>query len=356
MPDLSPRCYPHHWTEAMPFDLTTSFCNRVGVALPIVQAPIGSAAIPLLAATVSEAGALGTLALSWSTADHIRSVIRETRSRTEKPFAVNLLLEWPQTDRLNVVLEEGVNIVSLAWGDPGQYVAAIHAADALLMHTVSSAEEARRSVEAGVDIIVAQGWEAGGHVRGQVSLMGLVPAVVDAVGSVPVLAAGAISDGRGLAAALALGAAGAWIGTRFVASVEAYAHDIYKQQLLTSNETDTILTGLFNFGWSDAPHRVLRNDTVTRWLAAGSLPPGSRPGESETVAFRANGSPIERYSSSMAVPDMTGDVVALPQYSGQGVGLIHEILPAAEIVEDIVRVANECISSLSAEALRPASG
>jgi nitronate monooxygenase len=334
----------------MSLDLTTSFCNRVGIALPIVQAPVGSAAIPLLAATVSEAGALGTLALSWSTADHIRTAIRETRTRTQKPFAVNLLLEWPQADRLKVVLEEGVKIVSLAWGDPEAYVDAIHAAGGLVMHTVSSAAEATRSMEAGVDVIVAQGWEAGGHVRGQVSVLALVPAVVDAVGAVPVLAAGAISDGRGLAAALVLGAAGAWIGTRFVASVEACAHDVYKQQLVSSNETETILTELFNYGWSDAPHRVLRNATVTQWLEAGSPRPGSRPGESEPVAFRANGSPIPRYSSSMAVPDMTGDVAAMPQYSGQGVALIHEILPAATIVDEIARGALESISSASAGA------
>jgi NAD(P)H-dependent flavin oxidoreductase YrpB (nitropropane dioxygenase family) len=325
----------------MSFDPTASFCSLTGVRLPVIQAPIGSAAIPILAAAVSEAGALGTLALSWSAPDVVRATIGDMRARTAKPFAVNLLLEWPQEDRLGATLDEGVKLISLAWGDPRAYVKAIHDAGALLIQTVSTAEEARRCVEAGADIIVAQGWEAGGHVRGTVATLALTPAVVDAVAPVPVVAAGGIADGRGLAAVLALGASGAWIGTRFLASVEARAHDVYKQQLLNSSEADTILTGLFEGGWPNAPHRVLRNSTVKRWLEAGSPQPGSRPGETEATAFRANGSAIAPYNSSMAVPDMTGDVGSLPQYSGQGVALIHEILPAAEIVAELMHGARE---------------
>ena len=134
------------------------------------------------------------------------------------------------------------------------------------MHTVGSAADAKRAIDAGVDIVVAQGWEAGGHVRGTVATMPLIPAVVDAVSPAPVVAAGGIADGRGLAAALALGAAGAWIGTRFLASNEASIHPRYRERILQANEADTIyLEDLFDVRWPNAPHRTLRNQIVQTW-------------------------------------------------------------------------------------------
>jgi NAD(P)H-dependent flavin oxidoreductase YrpB (nitropropane dioxygenase family) len=136
-------------------------------------------------------------------------------------------------------------------------------AGAIVLQTVASANMARRAVESGVDVVVAQGWEAGGHVRGTVATLPLIPAVVDVVGTTPVVAAGGIADGRGLAAVLALGAAGAWIGTRFLASLEATIHPRYRERLLSAAEDDTVfLEELFDVGWRKAPHRVLRNKTV----------------------------------------------------------------------------------------------
>lgn len=132
-----------------------------------------------------------------------------------------------------------------------------------MLHTVSTAAEAGQAVDCGVDVVIAQGWEAGGHVRGKVATMPLVPAVVDVVGSVPVFAAGGIADGRGLAAALSLGASGAWIGTRFLASNEVAIHPHYRERLLQATEDDTTyLDELFDIGWPKARHRVLRNSTV----------------------------------------------------------------------------------------------
>lgn len=196
--------------------MQTPFCRRLGLTVPVVQAPIGSAATPELAAAVSNAGGLGMLALTWAPHDAVRDRIRAVRALTDdRPFGVNLILQWPQHARVQACADESVAVVSTFWGDPRPYVDAIHAGGALHVHTVGSADEAVRAVEAGVDVIVAQGWEAGGRVRGEVATLPLVPAVVDAVCPVPVIAAGGVGDGRGLAAVLVLGADAGWVGTAF---------------------------------------------------------------------------------------------------------------------------------------------
>ncbi len=158
-----------------------------------------------------------------------------------------------------------------------------HEGGAIVLHTVGDVAEARRAVDAGVDVIVAQGWEAGGHVRGEVATMALVPAVVDAVAPIPVVAAGGIGDGRGLAAVLMLGASAGWLGTRFVMSAEAPALPPYRDRLAAADATSTVYSSVFDGGWPDAPHRTLRNSTIEMWEAAGRPPPGERPGEGETI-------------------------------------------------------------------------
>jgi len=163
--------------------MRTPLCSLLGIEHPIVQAPIGSAGVPRLASAVSDAGALGMLALTWS-AD-AGTLVRETAALTSRPFGGNLVLEWEQRARLDSALEAGLRIVSLTWGDPAPYVAPVHDAGGIVVHTVGSAEEAKRAVAVGVDVVVAQGWEAGGHVWGRVATLPLVPAVVDAVGSTP---------------------------------------------------------------------------------------------------------------------------------------------------------------------------
>ncbi|MGO8079612.1 NAD(P)H-dependent flavin oxidoreductase [Rhizobium leguminosarum] len=168
------------------------------------------------------------------------------------------------------------------------------AAGALVVHTVGTPEEARRSIDLGVDILVAQGNEAGGHVWSRLSTM--VSLVADVAGKVPVLAAGGIADGRGLAAALMLGASGVWIGTRFLASTEAACHADYKRRLIEAAASETIETTLFDGGWPDAPSRVLRNRAVEAWAAAGRPKSGSRPGEGEEIGRTPDGKPVCRYS------------------------------------------------------------
>jgi len=320
----------------------TSFTRLVGIDIPIIQAPIGGLARPPLAAAVSNAGALGMISLSWSEPDQIDEIVGQMKALSDRPFGVNLILEWPQEERVRRVVGLGVPIVSLFWGDPAPLVPIAHAGGALVMQTIGSAEEARRVVDAGVDVVVAQGWEAGGHVLGSVASLPLIPAVVDAVGSVPVVAAGGIGDGRGLAAVLTLGAGAGWLGTRFVMAEETRAHPRYKELLLAASETSTLHSTVFNVGWPDAPGRTLRNSTIRAWEAAGK-PTTDRPGEGETIATWDDGEPILRYEASSPFDAIVGDVEALPLWAGQSVGTIREIMPAAEIVR---RVADEAILAL----------
>jgi nitronate monooxygenase len=323
--------------------LQTPFCRALGLTAPVVQAPVGSATTPDLAAAVSNAGGLGTIALTWAAAEAARDMIRATRALTDRPFAVNLVLEWDQHERLQVCLEESVDVVSTFWGDPAPYAEAIHAGGALHVHTVGGAEEARRAVEAGVDVIVAQGWEAGGRVRGEVATLALVPAVVDAVTPVPVLAAGGVADGRGLAAVLSLGAQAAWIGTRFLLAREASVHAHWQGRIRDARETGTVHSTLFDRGWPDAPHRTLRNSTVRSWEDAGRPVEPDRPGEGEVIAHGADGTPLYRYGLEPPTAGTTGDVEALALYSGQSAGVVREVLPAADIVDELVMGAVEAL-------------
>lgn len=323
--------------------LQTSLCELLNIELPIIQAPIARATCPALVAAVSNAGGLGMLSVTWRDVATIRQMIREIRQLTDRPFGINLVLHWPPEEKLNACLEEGVPVVSFFWGDPSPYIPVVHAAGALIMHTVGSAAEARRVRDAGVDMLVAQGMEAGGHVWGQVATLPLVPRVVDAVAPAPVVAAGGVADGRGLAAVLALGAAGAWMGTRFLASQEADAHPVHKQKVLQAAETDTVSSCLFDGGWPDAPHRTLRNSTLTNWEASGSPPSGARPSEGEGIAFWPDGKAIERYSAELPWPEVTGEVEAMALYAGQSTGLVSRLRSAHDIVKE---VADEAIRTL----------
>ncbi len=208
-----------------------------------------------------------------------------------------------------------------------------------MLHTVANAEEARRARDAGVDAVVAQGWEAGGHVWGEVSTLALVPRVVDAVAPLPVVAAGGIADGRGVAAVLALGAGAAWMGTRFLLAEEAATHPVYREAVIAADETATAYSALFDVGWPDAPLRALRNSTWEAWHAAGEPPSGARPGEGEIVATGEDGRAITRYSNDSPVVGASGDIAAMALYAGQGVGLAQHIQPAAEIIREVAEEA-----------------
>src|SRR6201996_8141478 len=214
-----------------------------------------------LAAAVSNAGALGMVTLTWS-AD-TAAVVREVAALTTRPFGGNLVLTGDHHRRLDQALEAGLRIVSFFWGDASGYVQQVHEAGGIVLQTVGTAEEARRAAGSGADVIVAQGWGAGGQVGGTIATLPLVPAVVDAVAPVPVIAAGGIADGRGVAAVLALGAQAAWVGTRFLLAEEMPVHPEYRRRLIAAAETGPQRYGsLYSAGWPDSPHRALRNSTA----------------------------------------------------------------------------------------------
>src|SRR4029077_1318455 len=213
--------------------LRTPLCKLVGIEHPIIAAPMGPDLTgPELVAAVSNAGGLGILQAQLAPLPLFRRELQRVRELTDKPFGVNLILHFPIDEQVAVCIEERVPVVSFFWGDPTPYVERVHAGGGKVFHQVGSVAEAQRAAKANVDVIIAQGAEAGGHIAGEVSTLALVPRVVDAVAPCPVAAAGGIADGRGIVAALALGAQAAAIGTRFLASVEARAHPDYKKKLV----------------------------------------------------------------------------------------------------------------------------
>lgn len=320
--------------------LSTRLTRKIGTTHPVVQAGMGGVARADLVAAVSNAGALGMLGMIRMPADFIREQVRKTRGLTDRPFGVNLVppvAPPPGVEaQFEVCLEEQVPIISLFWCDPAPFVVRCHAAGITVMVQVGSTEEAKRAADAGADIIVAQGMEAGGHVRGSAGLLPLLPTVVEAVSPVPVVAAGGIVDGRGLAAALALGADGVWVGTRFVASEESEAHPDYKKRLVQARETDTVYTEAFHLGWPPrSPHRVLKN----------SLTEGVPPPEGPVARVRFQGRIVEvlAFASGAPTRHTEGRTELMANYAGQGVGLIHDVLPAARIVDQMVAEAETII-------------
>jgi nitronate monooxygenase len=311
--------------------------HRLGLERPVFQAPIGSIASVELAAAVAEAGGVGHLACTWRNPDQLGDLFRAMRSLTKRPYGANFVLDFPIDQRLGIALDHGVPVISFFWGDGASHVSSVKAAGSVAIQVIGSVDEAKRAADAGFDIIVAQGREAGGHVRGGLGTMTLVPQVVDAVAPLPVLAGGGIADRRGVKAALDLGAAGVWVGTRFLAAQEANIHPVYQERVLASSADDALYSELFDVGWPNAPLRSLRNATTKAWEAAGRPLPPHRPGEGEMVAKRGDGTGIPRYFFGSPTRDVTGDVEAMALYAGEAVGLVRTVAPARSIVEELAQ-------------------
>ncbi len=329
--------------------IETAFTRLFGLRYPLMQAPMGSVSSPELVAAVSQAGGMGMLAVAGLPPDLVRQQIRRVRALTDQPFGINLLLPVYQPGQAEVCIEERVPLLSLYWGDPTAQVSAAHQAGVKVMIQVGSAQDAQAAKAAGVDLIVAQGVEAGGHVRGVATTMVLVPRVVDAVRPLPVLAAGGIADGRGVAAVLALGAAGAALGTRFLATTECGAHPEYKRRILAAGAADTFYSTLFDIGWPDAPHRVLRNAVVTEWERAGRPASGKRPHEGEFIGeiqFGGSSLPVPRYAAFPASTGFQGSVEHTALYAGQSCELVNDVRPAGELVAEIGRQAEDALRTI----------
>jgi NAD(P)H-dependent flavin oxidoreductase YrpB (nitropropane dioxygenase family) len=310
---------------------------------------MGSVAGPDLVAAVSEAGGFGVLGVSGAPPDAVRARIDSTRALTDRPFGVNVIVDeagWAASDEdrelvraeVAAAMDARVAAVVLFWGDPAPYVEAAHAHGVQLILQVGSVDEAAAAAAAGVDAVIAQGVEAGGHVRGTTSIWELLPAVVAAVSPLPVLASGGIGDGAGIARALGLGAQGVSLGTRFVASDESRAHPDYKRRIVESSAKDTVYTeDLYDIGWPDAPTRTLRNRTFDEWDAAGRPAPGHRPGEGSSVGtmLLSSGETFElpRYAGAGSpLVGFEGDLDYPALWAGESVGVVNDVLPAAEIV------------------------
>ena len=322
-------------------ELQTRFTTAYGLSSPIAQAGMAFVGMtPDLAVAVSNAGAMGSLGVGLMPAPVLTRMIAGIRAGTSGPFHVNFITVFTAPDQIDAVCAAAVPAVSFHWGHPARaWIDQLHAAGIRVFEQVGSVDAAKRAVDDGIDVVVAQGLEAGGHNYATLPTFALVPLVVDAVAPALVLAAGGIADGRGLAAAQMLGADGAWIGTRLVATDESMAHDEYKARLVAASATDTVRTSVFGPetpGFN--PMRVLRN------RAAGATPSGdARPVIGETVL---GGERLELRRFSNLVPmrgATTGDFEEMPLLSGQGVGLVDAVKSAASVIADLTAGAREAL-------------
>ena len=316
--------------------LRTPICDLFGIEVPVFLAGMGGVAYADVCAAVSEAGGFGTLGMAVESPEGIRREMRRVRELTDKPFGVDLLAALP--DRMlaaiDVIVDEGASAFIAGLGVPEEVIERCHAAGLKVMSMCGKVSHAVRAERAGCDVVVAQGTEAGGH-TGQVAGMALIPQVVDAV-SIPVLAAGSIVDGRGLAAALAFGAQGVWMGTRFIASHEARAGEAYKKAITEKGSADTTVTRCY----SGKPMRVIRNRYVEDYE--------QRPEEIAPFPQQMARSLEEGVMILMAGSDAGVDLERACMPAGQGAGGIHEIASCAEIVEGVMREARATIERLGA--------
>lgn len=324
-----------------PAALRTPICDLLGCDQPVVLAGMGGVARSELVAAVTEAGGFGFLGMVREPPALIRREIEALRARTPYDFGVNLIPAGTAPELLQaelaVCIEAGVAAVALFWDLSEEIVRRLRDAGILVVCQVGGVREAEAAQKAGAHALIAQGWEAGGHVRGRTSLLSLVPEVVARV-DIPVLAAGGIVDGQGLAAVLALGAQGAVVGTGFLATEESFAHDFHKRRILEAGPDETLHTEIFHINWPPgAPVRVLPNSVTRGERGDPFQEPKVQIGEEE-------GRPIYLFSTDSPLRNMTGDFEAMALYAGQSAGRIAEILPAGERLRRIVAEAEAILA------------
>jgi len=306
--------------------LHTAVCKLLKIAIPILQAGMARSTTPQLVAAVSNAGGLGIIGGLGRTPDELRNEIREVRELTDRPFGVNHVVCRIDKAAVQMTLAQRVPVLSLAWGRATDLTYQAHEAGIKVVHMVNTPEEAGQVASDGADVIVAQGTEGGGHV-GTMSTMSLVPQVVDIVGGVPVLAAGGIADGRGLAAALMLGAQGALIGTRFLATPEAKGRGHSKDVILNALGSQTLASKFYDdilgIVWPGALVRAINHPLLDEWA--------DRPQEWALVA--------EQLRPALEAAITSGDFVL----AGESAGLVHDIVPAGELVMRIAREAEDLL-------------
>lgn len=309
--------------------MRTAICDLFGIEHPVIQGGMAWLGTAELASAVSNGGGLGIIGAGNAPTSWVRDQIRATRERTNRPFALNIMLMSPFVEEIiQVVLEEGVPIVTTGGGNPGVYISTFKQAGIKVMPVVSSVALAQRLQRAGADALVAEGLESGGHV-GETATMALVPQVVDSV-TIPVVAAGGIGDGRGLAAALSLGAQGVQLGTRFVCAEECVAHANFKQKLIQARDRATVITG-YSTGH---PVRCIENRLARQFQDLEKS--GASVEELELLG-----------QGKLELATLEGDIENGSVMAGQICGLIKEVKPAAVIIKEIVDEAEAIIARLS---------
>lgn len=310
----------------------TALCDMLGIKYPILQGGMAYASLPEMVAIISEAGGLGIIGAGRDEPEVLRQKIKRTRELTKKPFAVNIVpLEVSLWDRVDLLIDEKINIVTTAFGDPREpIVRELKKHGMTVLSVVPSVRLAVRMAGEGADAVIASGCEGGGHV-GKVATLALVPQVVDAV-NIPVVAAGGFGDARGFVAALALGACGIQMGTRFLATHECNAHDNYKQCLIKATEEDTVVTGML----TGKPARVLRNKLAEEFLR-----------REDAKATKEELEILGVGRLQMAIE--TGDVDNGTMAAGQVAGMIKEIKGVKELIEEIIEGAKAICSRLALE-------
>jgi nitronate monooxygenase len=330
----------------MPTPRAKALMTLFALDYPIFQAPHGPAATgPALAAAVSNAGAMGALALSRSEPEAARASVISTRGLTKRPFIVNYILAFDPVS-LPAALEAGAPVIQFSWGLPTpEMMSAARSAGAKVGIQIGCREGVRAALDLGADYLICQGTEAGGHVQSSTALYELLPKVLEEAKDIPVLAAGGIGHGRKIKTALLAGASGAVLGTRFVATQESLAHPEYKSAILKAHATDTALSVCFQDGWPGATHRALRNRTFERWEAAGCPLVGRRPGEGDILATRPDGLEVHRYDSRTPGRDLKGNITDLVLYAGRGVDDVKDLPAAGDLVS---RLWQECVGTARA--------
>jgi nitronate monooxygenase len=306
--------------------LRTAFTDLVGCEIPIQLAAMGGVGSVELAVAVSRAGGFGMV-----TGPHSPEALDELREKTGGTFGVNFLM--PFVDRAAVdTAAAKAKLVEFFYGDPDRsLVEAVHRGGALASWQVGSREEALEAIAVGCDLIVAQGREAGGHVRGNLGLLTVLSQVVEAV-EVPVLAAGGIGTARAMAAALAAGAAGVRVGTRFIAAHESSAHPVYVQALVAASAADTVLTETFSTDWPNAPHRVLRSSVEA-----------ANANQQEPVGWSGSGWGIPRLHPTPPDRETTGHIEAMALYAGESVDGVKSVQSAEDIVRELATGAEQLL-------------
>ena len=329
--------------------ISTSIMPDFGLATPIVNAGMAMIARPALAAAVCESGGLGTIGSDINPPDVLRDLIRKTKALTKRPFGVDLIGDFVTDEHISVLLEEQVALAIFFWTLPtSEHVERLKHAGIKVWMQVGRVAEAEQAVALGAEALVVQGAEAGGHNRAEASTMTLFPRIRRLFPGLPLLAAGGIVDGTTMAAALALGADAVWCGSRFLASLEAEAHDAYKARVQAADVGDTAILSIYGPEWPDQPMRAIVNDGAR--AALGREAEATKDAEGRLIGSTVlNGQtiPVPRYSAILPTPDFDGDIEQACLTAGQSAGNIDEVLPAGEIVRRMTAEAKSVLRRLA---------